>query len=323
MIFENRYFCTLSVLFFIYSVLGWMMEVTLKYFEYGRFINRGFLVGPYCPVYGTGVVIITVLNDLIAGVDSSYGISFLIAFFFCGILEYLTGYILEKRFHARWWDYSGKPMNLNGRIWIGNLLAFGVGGMTVAKVTNPFFVKYIHLLSDSRLLIISSGIVVIMLSDYSVSHFINRLLKDFVEKSEADNSEAIAKEVRFLLQNKSVLHKRILDAYPGITFTTDRVKERLERVKEDTEILRISADLKIEEINEQIKQNQEALGDYITKRKEELKNSLSTSGQIQNEIIQLQDKLIELLMKDDVDEVCKDEIMNKISENKNRLKKRD
>ena len=53
--------CQLIVLFFVFSVLGWMMEVTLKYIQYHRFINRGFLIGPYCPIYGSGVVLVTVL----------------------------------------------------------------------------------------------------------------------------------------------------------------------------------------------------------------------------------------------------------------------
>lgn len=81
-------------LFFAYSFLGWAMEVVLKYFQYGRWINRGFLVGPYCPIYGTGAVIVTVAGALLEPVDASYGTSFLLSFFLCGALEYMTSYVL-------------------------------------------------------------------------------------------------------------------------------------------------------------------------------------------------------------------------------------
>ena len=118
-------------LFFIYSFMGWVTEVVLKYLQYKRFINRGFLIGPYCPIYGTGAVIVTLGGRILAPVERSLGMSFLIAFVLCGLLEYMTSYILEKHFHARWWDYSQKPMNLHGRVWIGNLILFGLGGVLI------------------------------------------------------------------------------------------------------------------------------------------------------------------------------------------------
>ena len=124
-------------LFFIYSVAGWVTEVFLKFLEYKRFINRGFLIGPYCPIYGAGAVLITVGGKLLSPVDRTWAMSFLIAFVLCGLLEYLTSYILEKYFHARWWDYTERPMNLHGRVWIGNLILFGIGGVFILEDFNP------------------------------------------------------------------------------------------------------------------------------------------------------------------------------------------
>ena len=122
--------CQLIVLFFVFSVLGWMMEVTLKYIQYHRFINRGFLIGPYCPIYGSGVVLVTVLVGGLIGIrGGTPGEIFLAGFFICGGLEYFISWYMEKAFHARWWDYSRKPMNLNGRVWIGNLMLFGLASM--------------------------------------------------------------------------------------------------------------------------------------------------------------------------------------------------
>lgn len=125
--------CILVITFFVFSVLGWLMEVMLKYIQFHRFINRGFLIGPYCPIYGCGVVVISVVVGGIFGKHGTYGDIFLAGVVICGALEYFVSWYMEKAFHARWWDYSGKPMNLNGRIWIGNLVLFGLASVIIVK----------------------------------------------------------------------------------------------------------------------------------------------------------------------------------------------
>ena len=127
----------LILLFFAYAFLGWCIEVTLKYFQFHRFINRGFLTGPWLPIYGSGAALITVVIKGLAPLEFSVGTTFAVSFLLCGFLEYMTSYVLEKRFHARWWDYSQKPMNLHGRVWIGNLILFGLGGVVIVDLINP------------------------------------------------------------------------------------------------------------------------------------------------------------------------------------------
>lgn len=89
------------------------MEVVCKLIQFRRFINRGFLIGPYCPIYGFGSVLIGLLLSRYAGEPL---VVFILAMVVCGTLEYVTSYLMEKLFHARWWDYSDKRFNLNGRI---------------------------------------------------------------------------------------------------------------------------------------------------------------------------------------------------------------
>ena len=123
------------LLFFACSFLGWCMEVTCKLVQFGRFINRGFLLGPLCPIYGTGAVLMAYFLPLwTTQVEST----FLLALVLCGTLEYITSWLMEKLFHARWWDYSQKRFNINGRVCASNLLAFGVMGVFVVKVLKPF-----------------------------------------------------------------------------------------------------------------------------------------------------------------------------------------
>ena len=104
----------LILLFFAYAFLGWCIEVTLKYFQFHRFINRGFLTGPWLPIYGSGAALIIVVIKGLAPLEFSVGTTFAVSFLLCGFLEYMTSYVLEKRFHARWWDYSQKPMGRRG-----------------------------------------------------------------------------------------------------------------------------------------------------------------------------------------------------------------
>ena len=302
-------FYYLVILFFIYSLLGWIMEVILKYIEYHRFINRGFLIGPYCPIYGTGAIIVTIVSNLINPFESSYGTSFLISFILCGGIEYFTSYFLEKKFHARWWDYSQKPMNLHGRVWIGNLILFGLGGMLVDKFSNPILFKYLNILDMKFIKYFSLFIIIVMGIDLIISQFIMNMLKEGVEKSNKDRSEEIAKEVKTLLGNKSLLHRRIIDAYPEITFRTEKVKERINMIKEETENFKKSISEKITN-----------LSNSVNVKQNEVNTNLRNVQIIQEKIIDLQNLIIEKLSNGEIDENIKEELLSELEKQKELLK---
>lgn len=295
-------------LFFIYSVAGWVTEVFLKFLEYKRFINRGFLIGPYCPIYGAGAVLITVGGKLLSPVDRTWAMSFLIAFVLCGLLEYLTSYILEKYFHARWWDYTERPMNLHGRVWIGNLILFGIGGVFILEDFNPRLLALAHRLEPRLFAAILIAVSILFVADAVMSYFIMNLLKQGVEKSRADKSEEIAAEVRYLLENRSVFHKRILDAYPELTFRTEMVKARLERIRKEGEAIRLLAEEKVEAM--------EAFA------KETASKNLTPTRILQREIIEKQDALIASL-KEGADAKALEELEEAIRENKEILENRE
>lgn len=218
--------CYLILLFFVYSAAGWCIEVVLKYIQYHRFINRGFLQGPYCPIYGSGVVFITVSVRLLSGLETSVGTTFVISFIACGMLEYLVSYYMEKKFHARWWDYSQKPMNLNGRIWIGNLFLFGIGGTLIIEVLNPIAYSLFERMSQTALVLSSLIVAAIFITDFTFSHFIMKLVKVGVENSQADNTEDVSEEIRELMTNKSLFHSRLVKAYPEVVYYTDRIEQK-------------------------------------------------------------------------------------------------
>ena len=260
-----EYLVNLILLFFSYSFVGWCIEVTLKYFQYHRFINRGFLAGPWLPIYGSGCALITLAVDGLVHIsryESSFGSVFAVSFVLCGLLEYGASWYMEKRFHARWWDYSRKPMNLNGRIWIGNLMLFGLGGMIVVKFVNPLLLPLYSKASLETREIVAACLSVLFISDFIVSHFVLKLVKSGVEHSEADNTEEIGREIRKLLSDRNMFARRFAEAYPDVIYRTEKVKARLARIKEETERLRKEAEQRLSErlepaiqIMSQIKEN--------------------------------------------------------------------
>lgn len=124
--------CILS--FFLYSLIGWFYESTVcLLLKERRLINRSFLLGPYCPVYGCGAV----LCYLLLGSIENPFMLFLSAAVLCSVLEYVTGYGMEKLFQAKWWDYSHLPLNLHGRICLYGAVFFGTANVLICKKIQP------------------------------------------------------------------------------------------------------------------------------------------------------------------------------------------
>ena len=244
----------LVLLFFIYSFAGWCIEVALKYIQYHRFINRGFLTGPVCPIYGTGAVLITVAVQLLTPFEKAFGTTFVISFLLCGGVEYFTGWYLEKRFHARWWDYSQKPMNLHGRVWIGNLILFGLGGVGIVHFFNPFLFTMLDRIALLTKEIAAGVLAAVCVSDYVMTHFILKLVKTSVECSQADNTEEISMEIRRTLTDRSVFYRRFADAYPDVIYRTERIKARLTEIKAETEKIRREAEQRAQDLTKKVEQ---------------------------------------------------------------------
>ena len=235
------------LLFIIYAVIGWCMEVTCKLIQYKRFINRGFLIGPYCPIYGYGAILITILLKKYTGDPL---VLFVMAIFLFTILEYLTSYFMEKIFKARWWDYSQKKFNINGRVCLSTMLPFGILGMFVMYVSNPFLLGKIEMIQELPLNILFWSILVIFITDNIVSSIVMRYIKT-AEKTaykELDNTEEITKKVKELLTNKSALHRRLINAYPTLEAVKIKIKEKKEEIKNHVEEQK-------KEIEEKIKKN--------------------------------------------------------------------
>lgn len=125
-------------LFGIGALSGWIYEVLLHMVTSGNFANRGILHGPWLPIYGIGCLVIVGLKRVVGNYISCYLIISIVA---SGVMEYMTSWLMEEIYHRRWWDYSEFPLNLNGRIFAGGLLGFGIAGTLVAYLLLPILEK--------------------------------------------------------------------------------------------------------------------------------------------------------------------------------------
>jgi len=203
------------LIFFIYSVIGYLVEISsVSLIEKKMIFSRGYLIGPYLPIFGFGSVIITLFlnkyqNDIVA--------LFIMAMFFCCTLEYFTSFFLEKIFKLRWWNYKDKKYNLNGRICLETGIMFGLGGIVIEKVTNPLIFTFLNMFSITTLEIIAVILFLIIVCDFILSTY--TIIKLEIDTNKYLNQDAtmfVKEEVRKSLQKYRYFHNRFFKAFPAI-----------------------------------------------------------------------------------------------------------
>lgn len=152
--------------FFIYAFLGWCTEVSYAATKTGKFVNRGFLNGPWCPIYGFGVVIVLAFLEPLK--DNLF-LLFLGSVVLTSALEWLTGFLLEKLFAQRWWDYSNEPFNLSGYICLRFSLAWGFACLFVVKLLHPTVLLLIRLIPHLVGLVLLGILMVVMAIDLAAT----------------------------------------------------------------------------------------------------------------------------------------------------------
>lgn len=226
-------FLTYFIIFFIYSVLGWISESTLVSLKSKKIVNRGFLIGPYCPIYGYGslgmILYLTQYKDNVVTV-------FFLAVVICSILEYFTSYMMEILFKTRWWDYSDRKFNINGRVCLENALLFGLGGLFIIYVLQPFLNKFLLHLNRTFLLIVTIICLIIFLTDTIVSFNIVNRFKKTVKSIDLkkDSTQDFSRMVRDVISNNHrIFQNRLWSAFPNIDLNkiTELKKELKERLK--------------------------------------------------------------------------------------------
>lgn len=222
--------CIYILFFFVYSFLGWCLEVICKLITEKRFINRGILIGPICPIYGYGVLIMTLffrkyLNNPIT--------LFILIIVSCSILEYFTSYFLEKVYHTRWWDYSTKKFNINGRICLETMIPFGILGLLIMNYMNPIVFNLLNILPNYLIYILSTIFLITYIIDNIISckiiYNIQKLSKEIQSKQiiKKDDTERITRLVRKQIEKSmKLLDRRLIHAFPHLEMLKFKKKKK-------------------------------------------------------------------------------------------------
>lgn len=159
-------------LFVIYSFIGWCVEVIFVGLNKGHFVNRGFLNGPYCPVYGCGMLVVVVL---LTPLKDNTLMLFIGSVVLTTVLEYLTGLVLEKVFSNKWWDYSDVPFNIQGYVCLKFSILWGLGCVFIMNTVHPIIYKVICFIPKTAGIIVLAVLLLVLMADACVT--INTILK--------------------------------------------------------------------------------------------------------------------------------------------------
>lgn len=219
-------FYTYFLLFIIYSIIGWILELLFSIVELKRIVNRGFLIGPYCPIYGAGCLLLVILL-------SSYAddpiVLFALSVLICSVLEYVTSWLMEKIFKLRWWDYSNMRFNINGRICLETMVPFGIVGVIVVKYVNPFLLNLLGKLSFNSLSIIAIITMSLFIIDVFISFNVVFNLKTITRSITKDSTEEIKKAVHKFIHNNLFMYERIVKAFPNMSKIIQDQKEKTKK----------------------------------------------------------------------------------------------
>ena len=211
--------------FFVASLIGYVCEVVYcsvvdKYFEW----NRGFLLGPYIPIYGVGtVVIIYLLRDYYHDPKALFALSFLI----CTVLEYITSFVMEKLFKVRWWDYSTLPFNINGRVCLLNSVLFGIAGVVVIYFLRPLVLNVFNFIPHAAMISIATFCEIIFFTDLFVTlgtlisvritlTKMRKIKKNNLDNENKDATEKTKDQIVERIRKNVTLYNLLLTAFPYI-----------------------------------------------------------------------------------------------------------
>lgn len=226
-------FQNLFYYFIIYSFLGWCLEVVYHIFTEKKFINRGFLHGPLCPIYGSCGAL---LAYFVKPVQHNYILVFLVGAVIASIVEYIAGYVLEHLFGARWWDYSQEKFNLKGYICLKFSLIWGFISIFILNIVQPRIEGFVASIPHTLFQAFFVVLMILFVADFCLT--INDLItfkkllgelnyiangfkenfkgmkKEFVEEARLNNLKKYENSARRRLSRR---HKNLLKAYPNIT----------------------------------------------------------------------------------------------------------
>lgn len=222
-------FSIIFFMFFIYSVAGFIAELIFcTIVDKKLVLNRGFLIGPYCPIYGVSAVI---MATTLIGYRESVIIVFAMGALIATTLEYLTSYIMEAIFKTRWWDYSGESFNVNGRVCLKNSVLFGLGSLAIVYAIDEWYQKLVLLFPKNVFVIVNIVLLIIIIVDLILSTNIIVKLRRNSELARRDMTDEIKEKVKYELSKNIALTKRLLNSFPKVFLNVRSIVKKIDNAR--------------------------------------------------------------------------------------------
>ena len=255
MSFINYSFYELLCIFIVYSFIGWSVEVIYAATVQGKFVNRGFCTGSVCPIYGVGVICVLIFLEPI---KNHWGLLFIESVFFTSFIEFIGGFVLEKVFHEKWWDYSEQPFNIKGYICLKFSLMWGLACVLVVNVVHPTVMALIRLIPKTLGYITVGILCVTFFADFTITIVtilkLRKNLRAVIELEEKltkisesigtnlsdrtlyvmEHSEKLKENIA---ENEEKLKEAVNDKFPHIDEVRDNIADNLAEKKAEIESL--------------------------------------------------------------------------------------
>ena len=222
---DNTFFHILTY-FVIYSFLGWILESIVRTICERRIINTGFLIGPFCPIYGFGAIIMILFLDQF---KNNIILLFFSSFIILSLWEYVVGVLLEKFFATKYWEYSDHKFNYKGRICLTNSIAWGILGVLFINYIHPTITQLLEHIDFIYVAIITSIIAVILLIDAIISIIKVKNIKTTLEKIEEINEQIKQKLLELKDREKISANDNIQNLINNLKARRDRTMRHLYR----------------------------------------------------------------------------------------------
>lgn len=214
----NTYIFNLIMYFVIYSFLGWVLESVYRSFCEKKLINTGFLYGPFCPIYGTGAIIMLLgLNSF----KGQYITIFIISFFVLSLWEYIVGWFIERTFKTKYWDYSEHKFNIKGRVCLTNSFFWGILGLVFINFIHPFIENILINVDISILKYVIYIVLISMAIDATICIIKVKNIKNTLQRVEELNNE-IREKLKEIKENSS---------YPDKEKVTENIQKIVDELK--------------------------------------------------------------------------------------------
>lgn len=270
------------VYFVLYSFLGWMCETIYCSIDDKKFVNRGFLNGPFCPIYGTGALLVI---DIFMKYKDDLLVLFILSVVITSIVEYITSYLLEKIFNLQLWDYSTYSFNLNGRVCLKNSLLFGVLSILAVEVIHPAVEGFLSRLPAWFLITFTGTLVFYFICDVVITvkaliqinmkaghrqmqlDELAKLRNEYIAKNKKEDNKKESKILQLIKEGRvrELLNEEKIKAF----ITEEKLKELMDVPNKfvHRRVIKAFPGMKSKKYPDAIKQFKKEIGDFKKKRK--------------------------------------------------------